>query len=221
MKYTLLLLTLLLRAPHMVRGQSAVLPIVPVGQLTPSWCWVSCGEMIFKYYGVCCINPVGVYQCGIIGLIGPVCNNNCTLCPVPAQSMNNIQNMLARYPQVAASICYSPNKSVNSYDVLGPLTISQVITEVDSQRPILSGINTDGVVTGIEPKHATLVVGYSIENGIPFLIINDPFPYNYALGPNPYLIKGGIELQPFQYKISYRDYVWGMAWNRSLIYISF
>lgn len=205
----------------MVHGQSAVLPIVPVGQLTPSWCWVSCGEMIFKYYGVCCINPVGVYQCGIIGLIGPVCSNNCTSCPVPAQSMNVIQNMLTRYPQVAASICESPNKGVNSYAILGPLTIPQIITEIDSQRPILSGINPDGIIVSNEPKHATLVVGYSIENDIPFLIINDPFPYNSVPGPNPYLTKGGLEIQPFQYKISYQAYALGLAWNRSLMYIAF
>src|ERR1700676_2083210 len=100
-----------------VRGQGKTLDIIPVFQRTPEWCWVSCGEMIFKYYDVCCINPANDFQCGVIALIGPACDNNCYSCPLPAGSTQVIINMLATYPAYAHKICCSLKMSVRCTDV--------------------------------------------------------------------------------------------------------
>ena len=221
MQRTVLILLLMLQALGKAYGQSVVLPIAPVGQQTSQWCWVSCAEMIFKYHGICSINPVGNYQCGIIALLGPVCSGNCMACPVPAGSTATVQAMLAQYPLRAAAVCGSQPKSVFSQDVLAPLSMEQVIAQVNDQRPIWTGINPSGYATGPESAHATLIVGYSVEGGVPYLIVNDPFPYYSAPGPNPYLANGGFQTQPFQYKISYLAYRSGLAWNRTLANIQF
>jgi hypothetical protein len=52
------------------------LPISPVFQQNPVWCWAAVGEMALRYLGYPSINPVGDYQFGIVGPLGGSCWSN-------------------------------------------------------------------------------------------------------------------------------------------------
>jgi Peptidase_C39 like family len=204
---------------HGVNAQNKTLDIAPVFQETPEWCWVSCGEMVFKYYGVCCINPGGDYQCGIIALLGPQCNMNCQNCPVPAGSTQTIINMLTQYPMAARNICGGSKTAVHGVDQFGSVSFNDVKNDIDNDMPLLAGVNPgSAVVYGFESAHATIIVGYEVDDdNMDYLIVNDPFPYSaYPAIPDPYSLKGGELLQAGQYKIEYGRFKNGFAWNRTL-----
>lgn len=203
-----------LQVPLLCLAQEKYLDIDPVHQRTREWCWVSCGEMIFKYYDICSINPAGDFQCGIIALLGPTCNLDCYSCPVPAGSTQRIINMLDQYPQVARSVCGSTKLSVSCTDRLSAITPSEVVNDIESDMPILAGINPMGNAVGNESAHATLITGYTYNGSDLFLIVNDPFIYPTHL--NPYLQVGADETQSGQYRISYSVFRQSLQWNRTL-----
>ncbi len=199
------------------KSQERILDIDPVYQKTPEWCWVSCGEMVFKYYDICNINPGGDFQCGIIALLGPQCDQNCYSCPVPAGSTQRIINMLAQYPAYAHNICGSDKLSIKCKDTFGSISPESIVDDIDNEMPILAGINPSGIGFGNDPAHATLIVGYEIYDDEMYLIINDPFPYEQYSGmQNPYVSGGGEELDYGQYKIEYSVFRKRFAWNRTL-----
>src|SRR5262245_42149884 len=42
------------------------LPISPVVQRSPVWCWAAVGEMVFRYFGSQNADPGGTFQCAIV-----------------------------------------------------------------------------------------------------------------------------------------------------------
>lgn len=196
---------------------SQVLEIAPIAQQQWEWCWITCGEMIFRYYGVQANNPIS-YQCGIIGTLYPNCSNNCLNCSmVSASSMQNIQWMLNTYPEYqfwpAPPDFTSHVYSTANYFALSPESVSR---EIDAGRPILAGITPEGAYPGATPQHAVLVVGYDDTDDGFYVIVNDPWPYRDFVNQHPYENNGGCMLQPGQYRIRYSAFKTNMSWTQSL-----
>ncbi len=58
-------------------------------------------------------------------------------------------------------------------------------------------------------------MGYEIQNGQDYLVVNDPFPFAAAGYPDPYLSAGAQALQPGQYLVTYNTFVQALLWNTS------
>ncbi len=114
------------------------LPIAPVFQQTEVWCWIAIGEMIFEHYGVPNRNPVGNYQCGIIGTIlsNTPCGSNCFdgTCIIPSGSNYNTVRMLKDYAWTSA-------RKVFSADEAHELSFPVIKHNIDRGKPILAGIS--------------------------------------------------------------------------------
>jgi hypothetical protein len=211
--------------PARMSENSKILPIPPVVQDTPVWCWVACGEMVFRYYQVPCANPANQYQCGIIGVLaGPnhPCYTNCEACIVPAGSSANLKSMLLRYPPETLQMFQrhgvsSPQgfyEGIRSQIIASSLTESTVRSSIDRGIPIIAGVNSIGaMVLPAESQHVCVVIGYDLSPSGEFsIIVNDPFPHpSYS---NPYLQAGGVGTGNFcQYLIPLDRFVRGMVSN--------
>jgi hypothetical protein len=189
------------------------LNIPAVYQQTPVWCWAAVGEMVFRYYGVYNINPVGNYQCGIIALLHPVCNQNCFNCVVPAGSRQTMINMLTQYPNVASSVSIVQTQiSLNS--TVGALSMASVESEINAGRPIIAGISPSGYrpPAGVS-QHVALVIGYE---GVS-LIVNDPFPFETNMfAGDPYMAAGGRKLGPGRYSVPYSAFTSRLRWGETI-----
>ena len=199
--------------PERPHRTQASLNIGPVFQQTPVWCWAAVGEMVFRYYGVGNINPVGNFQCGIIALLHPACNQNCANCIVPAGSLATMNNMLTRYPTVASQITRTSTR-ISTLTSQTALTRDALEAEIDADRPVVAGISPSGYRTAGVSQHVALIVGYDDDD----IIVNDPFPFGPAtFTGNPYLAAGGDELQrKGQYQIAYSAFVRRLQWGESI-----
>lgn len=188
------------------------LPIAPVYQQTPVWCWAAVGEMVFRYHGVSNINPAGNFQCGIIALLHPACNQWCGNCIVPAGSLATMNNMLTGYPAVASQVTGTSTRITTSVSQ-SPLPLAAVERELRAGRPIVAGISPSGYRVAGVSEHVALIVGVEGTD----LIVNDPFPFRPSVFTgNPYHAAGGIEQRPGQYRIPYRQFVTRLQWRESI-----
>jgi hypothetical protein len=197
------------------QSQEKTLDISPIFQQTSEWCWVTCGEMVFRYYDICPINPIN-FQCGIIALIAPQCNQNCFSCALPAGSTQVVINMLYTYPLYAHSMCGSSKVHIICQNVFGECEASAILEDIDNDMPLIAGISPAGGGTVDEAAHVVLIIGYSKEDEETYLIINDPFPYSLYGMRDPYTFYQGELLERGQYKIKYSTFRRNFAWNRTL-----
>lgn len=216
----LLLLSVLLLAsslPQPAHARGEELPIAPVVQRTPVWCWVAVGEMVFRHYGVPNINPVGEYQCGIIGaLAGPQhrCWYDCRQCVVPAGAPQNVSAMLLQYPMIAGSVTRQRIAGVRSRYRLSSISEEEVRGEIDAGRPVIAGISPSGI-TGPFAQHVSLVVGYDDDDEDFRLIVNDPYPYQYVGNRfDPYIRAGGRGGNG-RYLIGYDEFRANLRWTET------
>jgi hypothetical protein len=218
----LLLLVALGGTPH-PSNAAGVLPIAPVVQETPEWCWLAIGEMIFRHYGVPNANPNGDYQCGIVGILaGPNnrCWNNCKYCNGPAGSffteLNWKQTMLLMfktYPVQAEQFTgkHSPRITVKLSQT--PLSRQAVAAEIDGQRPVVTGISPFQPQIVGATQHVALIVGYHQANGLMTLSVNDPYPFGSS---NPYLAAGAHLVNgKGQYEIEYDTFGRKLLWQEA------
>ena len=190
-----------------------ILTISPVAQELPEWCWLASGQMVFQFFQIPPVNPN--YQCGIIGAFyGPnsACFYNCGVCDAGAGSSANVTLMLEDYSYYASS----GTQVLYSQFTPSPLTFQQAQHDIDSNTPILGGINpgSSSVLFG-QSQHLVVIVGYEIQNGQDYLAVNDPFPFAAAGVPDPYLSSGAQQLQPGQYLVTYETFVQALLWNTS------
>jgi hypothetical protein len=202
-------------------ARSVTLSIYPVFQKTPVWCWVAVGEMTFTYYDVPNVNPGGIYQCGVIGVlagVGTPCNRDCRLCTVPAGSLVNIASMLRDYSKVVhANKRSSPE--ITGMPVYRSLSKSELKSEIDDERPVIAGITPSGFQYGSEPMHVALIIGYDEEsNGRLTLTVNDPFPYDAVMfrAQNPFVRAGGKTVAAGQYEIDYDSFKSRLQWGSTI-----
>lgn len=207
-------------------ADSQDLSIDPVYQETPVWCWIAVGEMVFKHYGLPNVNPVGDYQCGVVGaLAGPYspCWNNCLRCTVPAGYMQNVRNMLIEYPRIVRRNVDRSATQLSATYIGSALSSDQVKEELDANRPIIAGINTSGFAPAPgQSMHVCLIVGYDEDDdGVLTLTVNDPFPYD-IVNPsqeNPFDAAGGNSNGDGSYTIQYSTFRRRLAWNSSIYMI--
>jgi hypothetical protein len=205
--------------PTLIRAET--LSIRAVAQETPVWCWVTVGEMVFRYYHVPNVNPGGDYQCGIIGArFGPrtVCWTNCRACQVPAGNPSEITRMLREYPPFAGSVFNRRVSGLDSTHTLSAISKDQVKQEIDEGRPIIVGISPGGGGSAVS-AHVALVIGYDESDDGLILTVNDPFPYQYVPPlTDPYLRAGGaggegqytIDFDTFRRQLSWRETFYGI-----------
>jgi len=183
-----------------------------VYQRTPVWCWAAVGEMVFTHYGVANINPGGDFQCGIIALLHPVCDQNCYQCVVGAGSLSTMNNMLTQYPAFASRVTHTSTQ-LTARATRSRLSLPTVQSEIDAGRPIVAGISPSGYRTSAVSEHVALIVGYDDDD----LIVNDPFPFETAaFAGDPYVAAGGEPIATGQYRIPYNRFVSRLNWKESI-----
>ena len=210
-------LLLLLAAGSLSARADATLDIEPVAQRTPVWCWLAVGEMVFSHYGVPDLNPVGEFQCGIIGTIAAgtaldACFRDCRFCTIPAGSAANLVWMFEEYPRRARLA----GRSAPLLDArhAGRLSRASVVAEIDAGNPVVAGISPSGGGPPGVSQHVALIVGYREDGDV--LIVNDPFPYAAAGLADPYEDAGAEETGAQQYAIAYDSLRDDLAWRESV-----
>lgn len=193
-------------------SNSKLLSINPVEQQTNVWCWLAVGEMIFRHFGISNANPVGNYQCGIIGslnFVNPYCRNNCfnNNCIVPSGSNYNTVRMLRDYAWTQGGKIFKCSEAKE-------LSLEMIKRNIDRNSPVLAGISYNSRVYYGGSEHVVLITGYEIGSNENYFIVNDPFPYPNNM--NPFLKEGGVKLKNNQYKISIRNFTEGVFWNWSI-----
>lgn len=206
---------------------SKTLAIAPVAQQTMEWCWLASAQMIFQYYGVRPVNGIS-YQCGIMGaVLGPasVCFYDCTACVFGSGSDAGSAYVLQQYPSLVQQYFFPferiPQVAAQLFE--RPLSMTEVQAEINGNHPVEMGITPSGQFIG-QAAHDVVLVGYVVQNtSSPYLIINDPFPYDTVLGPsqNPYRQLGAIVLQPGQYQVLYATAASSLQWSASITTRSF
>jgi hypothetical protein len=204
---------------------SKLLPISPVYQETPEWCWAATSQMLFTYYGLPDLNGAGDYQCGIVAAaFGPssVCWSNCGACITGIGTISNMQQELYNYGIIANQLGIT-SPILNSTILFSYLTYDQVKTEILGKRPIVIGISPTGFSLPNISEHVALIVGFDESSGTPTLIVNDPFPFylpQFGNVPDPYPYEGGTQIQSGQYSIAYANFVGPFQWGNTLYQIA-
>jgi len=191
-----------------------ILPIDPVSQETDVWCWLACGEMIFRHYNIPPSNRSS-YQCGIIGLISgelSPCYADCKECVFPAGSNYGTLNMISNYSMLTSGKKFTFSQSQQ-------VEFGFIKRNIDNNKPLLCGTSYSRRQYFSDAEHAVLLVGYKIIDGEYLVIINDPFPYQD--GQNPYLNHGATSLSPYQYEITYDSFKQNIFWHWTVSEISF
>jgi hypothetical protein len=176
--------------------------------------------MVFRHYGLPSVNEFGNYQCGIVAAyFGGTCRLNCGLCVAPIQGMAELQKVVNQYGLVARSVSLS-SPVLTSQLVFRALSMSEVKTEIDANRPIISGITAGGFPFPNFSQHVVVVVGYR-DTSDPHVIVNDPFPYDLPIyiaqgRSNPYIAAGASRIAPGRYEIPYRIFVNSFAWGNTI-----
>ena len=202
-----------------------VLDIPPLFQRNSMWCWLTVGEMIFKYHKVpeydpwrdllkraapTLSDPDKLYQWGILSVVYPVCWLYPDACAVRGGgSWPTLQDMLKEYPRKVGK------QRIESKLAPGFLTAAQIKNEIDAGRPIIVGIGFVPL-TGV-PLHVALIVGYVDKGGDVDLIVNDPWPYQLLKQESPYIKAGGSQNCEANYTIPRKAFE--TNWNGSLINI--
>jgi Peptidase_C39 like family len=215
-------------APLLAQQEPAIAPsrtetkldIDRIEQKTPWFCWLAVGEMVFKYFGL--DEPDVGYQWGTIGMIaGPMspCWYNPALCGNrPAGTSENLERMIRDYPKAVAVFQHKPLPSaLQLTSVHTGIDWSAVKDEIDNKRPIVAGINSDGIHHST-PLHVTLIVGYRENpwNGKHLLLANDPFPYE-DFNSDPYGDQNATSDEAHQYRIEYSNFKNGMTWDYTIV----
>jgi hypothetical protein len=197
---------------------AAVLPIAPVAQQTPEWCFAASAAMIFEYLGYPNLNQVGNYQCAVVAAQGGPCMANCGMCLNAGGTMQRVALIMQSYAMMAQQLTGYQNPSV-ILQFRGILSPAEIARQIDNDGPILAGISPGQIPYppgfGVS-QHAVVVVGYEGNPNGFAVILNDPFPYVGMV--NPYIAAGGAMLAPGQYRIAFQTFVGVFHYGNSLTF---
>lgn len=223
-----LVLALIFAAASPAAAAQKVLPIAPVMQDTPVWCWAAISEMVFKHFGAGNARPGNLFQCGIVeamaaGTVRSACEQNCFLpgCVHAAGTPQYMMQVFQEYPKRAARKLSSAQPRLATTYAPRPLTLPEIRAQIDAGRPVVVGINPAGQsgAPGAS-QHVALVVGYDDEAAT--LTINDPGPYQKSrlehFRVNPYISAGGQadELEG-RYTIPVARFAQQLGWTETLL----
>jgi len=215
------LLSVLLLAATIARADK-VLDVEPVEQATPVWCWVAVSEMVLRYYDVPNVNPGGHYQCGFIGLNAvatnaQACNADCRLCNFPAGHANVLKSAFEEYPRRVALVKSERQPRLRMTIRARALSFDEVMEEIDNERPFIIGISPAGSPVSNVSAHVAVIRGYKDEGGRSEVLVNDPFPFERAGSPNPYLRAGGSREEDLSYWIDIEALKQRLAWRETML----
>jgi hypothetical protein len=213
-----------------------VLDIPPLFQRNSMWCWLTVGEMIFKYHKVPAYDPwksAGLkappladtdklYQWGVLSVVHPACWLFPDVCAaVGGGSWENLQKMLRDFPPRAGQQNNQKIGPIGCDQKGGCLTAAQIKTEIDAGRPIIAGITPGGNPNAPPPvpAHVALIIGYIDKGNDIDLIVNDPWPYQLLKQDAPYTLFGGSQNCDANYTIDRSTFCTKAVWNGSLINI--
>ena len=194
----------------------ATLQIRPAIQQTRVWCWAAVSEMTLRHYRYGTINHVGDYQCGIVALLGGICDLNCYVCETGIPNIQSLAVILQRYQQIATRFGVGGRRFQERTG--GRLSPNSIAHEIDSGRPVMAVINTSRAGIVYPPgfgEHISLIVGYRTQGGVFRVVVNDPFPY-LLFGNDPFLNAGASLLRPGQYLINYEAFVSQLNYSYSI-----
>lgn len=194
------------------------LGISPTFQQNPVWCWAAVSEMVLSHFGYSSINPAGNFQCGVVAMLGGVCNLNCGACGTGIGNTSNLAEVLRRYQQVAAQVGADGEKFISR--LTGKLSANRIVDEIDAGRPVIAGINPSGMGKFYPPgfgEHVALIEGYKNEGNDINLIVNDPFPYR-VVGHDPYISAGAEMVEEGQYLIARKEFVRVLGYKDSIYF---
>ena len=163
-----------------------------IAQQTPSWCWAATASMALQMLRFPDINEVKNYQCGVVAAAFPKCDDDCTQCNVPLDTMTSFVGLLDRYRDMAV-----PGNAIGLQASFSPNYVAypefdRIRRSIDLSYPVIAGFSPDGKPKDpARPEHAILITGYEVSyvrKGGPWLILRDPYPY--ARGEGPY-VRGG------------------------------
>lgn len=196
------------------RAVSEKLNIPPIPQNTAVWCWLAVSEMALRYHGVPNTNPAGIYQCGMAGLLFPAtCGHECRNCTFPAGNVSVLVEALKAYPRSVQMLTGRGQPRMDPDYDSASLSAEDVVDLIDDGVPIIAGISPSR--SGLPAsEYVALIIGY--RNDGETLIINDPFPFESAGHPNPYIAAGARQLQPLQYAIDRDRFEDRLLWQESI-----
>jgi hypothetical protein len=211
-------LSLFVMGPTLADAKTKTLPISPVSQKLPAWCWLASGEMVFRYYGIPNFNPAGIYQCGLAAAVfGGPCLADCRWCVFGSGPAQTIKEMIIYYPTFVQNAFHLSTPNLTAELIADELSEDDLRDEIDSGRPIIAGISPhSGLLPPGLSEHAVVIVGYDESGDDLFLLVNDPFPYDQAGAKDPYTPQGGHRIAPGRYRIPYRTMVNDLAWGNSI-----
>ena len=201
-----------------VRAHATVLPIQPIAQQMPEWCFAASAAMIFQYLGYPNLSPVGNYQCAVVAAQGGPCMENCGACLNGGGTMQNVALTMQSYAIWAQQLAgyQNPQVVLHEYGILSP---AEIAYQIDNDGPILAGISPGQIPfppgLGVS-QHAVVVVGYEGDSNNFEVVLNDPYPYVGMA--NPYLATGGVMLQPGQYRVAFSIFVGVFHYGNSLTF---
>ena len=169
MKLILVIITItLFFMSSMLHAQENNLSIIFEHQIGAGWCWAACTNMLLTYYLSNSEQCELVNDACALGYIsGSYCNclNPTTCCPYEGDCVTcGIQH--EHVLEWLIFKCFTIDNTP-PYQ----LTFNDVCTTISNSHPILILIRfTQPVIY----EHACLIQGTTIENGIPFLILDDP-----------------------------------------------
>jgi hypothetical protein len=201
---------------------SQQLSVSAVFQQTPEWCWAASLQMVAQYYGLPDGNPAGTYQCGIVALTaapGSACALNCATCQTEGGgTMTMVQQTLNQYG-VALNQLGMSSPVLTDTLVFRALTEAEVQSEIGLGRPIIAGVSIDGEPAGPNSSgHVVVIIGYDFTSAVHTVTVNDPWPYDGYLAPNPYLIDG-TETGPAQYVVPSASMPTHLHWANTIYQI--
>ena len=207
--------------PYQPAQTTRTLSVAPIAQQTEVWCWAASAEMIFRYYNLPNLNPVGNYQCGIVAAYygsNSTCSINCFTCVSAIGPMSNAKLLIDGYGVVAQQ--FTNSRVLSSILIFSALTFNDTAREIDASRPIIAGISPQGYSYPNISQHIVAIVGYQNSNGTQLVVVNDPFPYDlFPSSPNPYTLAGATRTRPGQYSISYSALVSRLQWGNTIYQI--
>lgn len=191
--------------------------IDPTIQQTEVWCWSAVAEMALTHYGYDTINPGGNFQCGIVAMLGGVCNVNCFSCRTGIGSTRNLAEILKRYEHISRRL--GANGDPIDPRLRGTLSERSIKRQIDEGNPIIAGISPSGLGRYLPPtfgEHVALIVGYEDGDGEFRVLVNDPFPYG-LVGFDPYVRAGGNLVITGQYSISLKAFTQYLGYKDSIV----
>ena len=199
-------------------AKSNRLKIRPISQQTPVWCWAAVSEMVLKHYRFPNLNPVGNYQCGIVGSLGGICVANCGACVTAIGSTYQMSDVIANYQYLSDH--FLGHHRGRHFDVspAGRLSPREIVDEIGEGDPVVAGISPSGLGVYCPPsmsEHVVLIVGYRESRRGFQVLVNDPMPYA-LIGYDPYLAVGAQRTRPGQYWIDYGTFVGRLFYKDSI-----